>query len=54
MKRTVGCIGYEYVYFPFEGEIKFWAPNNIDTKASEYIFKFIISEKGSWKISVNI
>ncbi len=54
LKQTISYIGYEYVNFPFEGQIRFKALGRLNNVVYEYILKFTVTEKGSWKISINI
>lgn len=53
-KRTATYFGFEYVSFPFEGQIRFKASNQLNTAVFDYIVKLKINEKGSWKISIYI
>lgn len=54
LKQTMSYTGYEYVNFPFEGQIRFKASDKLNTVVYEYILRFAISAKGSWKISIYI
>jgi len=44
--------GFESVSFPFEGNVKFRAPNALNTQELDCELRFSISEPGNWLVTV--
>lgn len=44
--------GYENVSFPFEGKVKFNAPNSFNTVSLDCELRFVINEPGNWMVTI--
>jgi hypothetical protein len=49
---TNNMVGYENIDFPFEGRIKFTAPNAFNTALLDCELRFVINEPGAWTLTV--
>jgi hypothetical protein len=45
-------VGYENIDFPFEGRVKFTAPNAFNTALLDCELRFVINEPGAWTLTV--
>jgi len=44
--------GFEHVSFPFEGKIKFTAPNAFNTASLSCEVRFVINQPGAWLVTI--
>ena len=44
--------GFENVSFPFEGKVRFNAPNSFNTASLDCEFRFVINEPGEWMVTI--
>jgi hypothetical protein len=49
---TNNMVGYENIDFPFEGRIKFTAPNAFNTALLDCEIRYTINEPGAWMITI--
>jgi len=49
---TNNMVGYENVTFPFEGRVKFTAPNAFNTALLDCELRFLINEPGAWTVNI--
>ncbi len=49
---TNDMVGYENIDFPFEGRIKFTAPNAFNTALLDCELRFLINEPGAWTVTI--
>ena len=49
---TNNMVGYENIDFPFEGRVKFTAPNAFNTALLDCELRFVINEPGAWTLTV--
>jgi hypothetical protein len=49
---TNNMVGYENIDFPFEGRIKFTAPNAFNTALLDCELRFLINEPGAWTLTI--
>lgn len=46
-------VGFEQVTFPFEGKVRFEAPNTLNTATVNYELRLLINQPGSWTVTIN-
>jgi len=49
---TTSFTGFENVTFPFEGNVKFKAPNSLNTAELDCELRFTINEPGNWLVTI--
>lgn len=49
---TNDMVGYENIDFPFEGRLKFTAPNAFNTALLDCELRFLINEPGAWTLTI--
>lgn len=49
---TNNMLGYENIDFPFEGRLKFTAPNAFNTALLDCELRFLINEPGAWTVTI--
>lgn len=49
---TNNMVGYENIDFPFEGRLKFTAPNAFNTAILDCELRFLINEPGAWTMTI--
>jgi hypothetical protein len=49
---STNFIGFEQVTFPFEGKIKFIAPNALHTSTISYELRYAINQPGAWTVTI--
>jgi len=50
--NSTNFLGFEQVTFPFEGRIKFQAPNSLHTSMISYELRYTINQPGSWTVTI--
>ncbi|MHA6248959.1 hypothetical protein ACXYMU_13530 [Pontibacter sp. CAU 1760] len=51
---TTNYTGYDYVSFPFEGNVRFKAPNKLGTMVYDREVRFTVTEPGRWVIKLDL
>lgn len=46
-------VGFEQVTFPFEGKVRFEAPNTLNTTTVNCELRILINQPGSWTVTIN-
>lgn len=46
-------VGFEQVTFPFEGKVRFEAPNTLNTATVNCELRLLINQPGSWTVTIN-
>lgn len=49
---TNNMVGYENIDFPFEGRVKFTAPNAFNTAMLDCELRYLINEPGAWTVTI--
>jgi hypothetical protein len=49
---TTSFTGFEEITFPFEGKVRFNAPNSLNTSTLDCELRLVINEPGAWQVTI--